>query len=77
MKRYFKPKVLILVLLLFPFTSSIKNKKGIDELDESISDNCGDEGDACYSEAHTQGTCCKGLLCEWYNVGSGVCSKIY
>ena len=32
---------------------------------------CADEGKACFVED----TCCPGLVCKWYTVGSGTCVK--
>ena len=32
---------------------------------------CADEGKACFVED----TCCPGLVCKWYTVGSGTCLK--
>ena len=32
---------------------------------------CTDEGHACF----TEDTCCPGLVCKWYTVGSGTCVK--
>ena len=32
---------------------------------------CTDEGNACF----TEDTCCPGLVCKWYTVGSGTCVK--
>ena len=66
--------VLSIIFIIRSKECTETNKRTI-SFDKTFNRDCGMEGNICYSEAPQQGICCKDLLCEWYDVGSGVCTK--
>ena len=41
--------------------------------DATNEENCGALDSECFAPGGEQGECCDGLVCEWFNVGSGNC----
>ena len=66
-----------ILFVLFKVICCLNIHANMDGSHEYVDVSCGAERTKCYSQEHTQGSCCDGLLCEWDNVGWGICTKNY
>ena len=60
-----------LMLLLISFGTIESAQVNLRSRNAIMESGCTDEGNACF----TEDTCCPGLVCKWYTVGSGTCVK--
>ena len=69
--KILKKYIFIFMIFLICFGSIECARVTLILSDAIVESGCTDEGNACFAED----TCCPGLVCKWYTVGSGTCVK--